>query len=192
MATYMPLLQLIGALVVFLLLGCSTPQSVRELQELDAAGELFYEEHRHHECGSHIGGFMCVHSCASLVWRYWRAQGDFELNVNALQSKLVDLGFDPVPIPYGERSRSLWTFFYDGPNEVDARITAGTQPWRQGLVVVEAPRDEPVVGEYVYGVGASYQTTWDWIVESWRNSAFMFVFGTCDGNDPIGSVYPPR
>ena len=96
-------LQRTGTLCLCLLaLSCATPRSARELEDVGAVGEIFYEEHRHHECGSIITGFTCVHRCGSFLFKYWRAQGSFEENVNVLQSNLVELGFNPVPTDFGK------------------------------------------------------------------------------------------
>ena len=181
--------QEIGVLWLSLLLvACSTPRIVRELKQVDAVGELFYEEHRPHECGTNIGGFMCEHRCGSFVFKYWRAQGDFEQNVNALQSKLIGLGFEPVETDYGRR---LWSWNYATPGrEVNLFMEAGTETWRGKSVVIQAPRNDPLTGEYVYGVEAGYQTAWDLTVQSWRNSTFMFR--TCTGDDQPGFPVQPN
>jgi hypothetical protein len=171
-----------------MLVSCATPRSVRELEDVGAVGDLFYEEHRHHECGSYITGFTCVHRCASFFWKYWRANGSFEENVNVLQSNLVELGFDPVPTDYGRR---MWSWSYEGSNgEVNVHITAGTQTWTQRKVVEEATRDEALTGEYVYGIKASYHTTWDRMVQAWRN--YTFLFRSCSGDDQPGLVIQPK
>jgi hypothetical protein len=186
---WMRLLQRLVTLSLCLLtLSCATPRSVRDLEDVKAVGDFFYEEHRRHECGSDINGFMCVHRCASFFWKYWRASGNFGENVNVLQSNLVDLGLDFVPTDYGRR---LWSWNYEAPNGgVHVQVTAGTQTWTQKKVVEQATRDEALTGEYVYGIQASYQTTWDLMVQNWRN--YTFVFRSCSGDDRPGFVLQPK
>ena len=74
--------------------GCVAPRSVAALERLKLEGEPYYVEHRRHECGGHVGGFMCIHDCRSTLWNVWRTSGSPREKLEALDRELISLGFE--------------------------------------------------------------------------------------------------
>jgi hypothetical protein len=158
--------------------GCVAPLNVGALEKLKLEGEPYYVEHRRHECGGHIGGFVCVSDCRSTLWNVWRTSGSPEQKLEALDREMMRLGFER---DRGDRAKETekdhWVLLYTHPRGGGALVLAGDAS-PDGMMFKSWPlprRDRTnLEGEYVYGVQTSYQSPWDRLTEGWKNATWPF------------------
>jgi hypothetical protein len=175
----------------FALSGCAAPRNVVALENLELEGEPYYVEHRRHECGGHVGGFMCVNDCRSTLWNVSRTWGAPERKLAVLDREMLQLGFERTREDWAkEKERERWVLLYTHPGGPGAMVLAA-HPRPDGMLFSGWParRDRTALeGEYVYGVQAVYQSPWDRIVEGWKN--YTWPFSDCDGNRAVGLPRP--
>jgi hypothetical protein len=173
------------------LTGCVAPRSVVALEKLKLEGEPYYVEDRRHECGCHEQGFSYPYDCRSFLWNVWRTSGSPQQKLETLDREMISVGFERIEEDYAkETEKDHWVLLYEHPQGVGAMVMAGHVSPDAMLSSGWPPRRDRtnLEGEYIYGVTASYQSSWDWLGERWRNGTWLFR-GMCK-ESRIGSPRP--